>query len=94
MPTSDDSFDERKLDDDVLSCVEELTALLPQFICGRDSKVFFLALSAYLGRVLRGSIDARICTSDWARDALVRVQALTFPSERRAAEFLDQHTRH
>jgi hypothetical protein len=73
MPTAEEKFAE-----DVLSCVDDLNAVLPRLAARYEDLVIIAALAEHVGGALRIFMRAGICSPDQARRVLAHVQATAF----------------
>jgi hypothetical protein len=73
MPTAEEKFAE-----DVLSCVDDLNAVLPQLAARYEDLVIIAALAEHVGGALRIFMRAGICSPDQARRVLTHVHETAF----------------
>jgi len=73
MPTVEEKFAE-----DVLSCVDDLNAVLPRLAARYEDLVIIAALAEHVGGALRIFMHAGICSSDQARRVLAHVEQTAF----------------
>jgi hypothetical protein len=73
MPTAEEKFAE-----DVLSCVDDLNAVLPRLAARYEDLVIIAALAEHVGGALRIFMHAGICSPEQARRVLAHVQDTAF----------------
>jgi len=73
MPSAEEKFAE-----DVLSCVEDLNAVLPALAARYQELVLVAALAEHVGGALRIFIRAGLCTPDQARRVLRHLEETAF----------------
>ena len=73
MPTVEEKFAE-----DVLSCVDDLNAVLPRLAARYEDLVIIAALAEHVGGALRIFMHAGICSPDQARRVLAHVHETAF----------------
>jgi aminoglycoside phosphotransferase (APT) family kinase protein len=73
MPTTEERFAE-----DVLSCVDDLNAVLPRLAARYEDLVIIAALAEHVGGALRIFMHAGICSPEQARRVLAHVQDTAF----------------
>lgn len=73
MPTIEEKFAE-----DVLSCVDDLNAVLPRLAARYEDLVIIAALAEHVGGALRIFMHAGICSPDQARRVLIHVHETAF----------------
>jgi len=73
MPTAEEKFAE-----DVLSCVDDLNAVLPRLAARYEDLVIIAALAEHVGGALRIFMHAGICSPDQARRVLDHVHQTAF----------------
>jgi hypothetical protein len=69
---------EEKFAEDVLSCVDDLNAVLPRLAARYQDLVIIAALAEHVGGALRIFMHAGICTPDQARRVLAHVHETAF----------------
>ncbi|HEU4626798.1 MAG TPA: hypothetical protein VFS52_18695 [Steroidobacteraceae bacterium] len=69
---------EEKFAEDVLSCVDDLNAVLPRLAARYQDLVIVAALAEHVGGALRVFMHAGICTPDQARRVLDHVHETAF----------------
>jgi hypothetical protein len=69
---------EEKFAEDVLSCVDDLNAVLPRLAARYQDLVIVAALAEHVGGALRIFMRAGICTPDQARRVLAHVHETAF----------------
>jgi hypothetical protein len=69
---------EEKFAEDVLSCVDDLNAVLPRLASRYEDLVIIAALAEHVGGALRIFMLAGICSPDQARRVLEHVQDTAF----------------
>jgi hypothetical protein len=69
---------EEKFAEDVLSCVDDLNAVLPRLAARYEDLVIIAALAEHVGGALRIFMRAGICSADQARRVLAHVQETAF----------------
>jgi hypothetical protein len=77
MPTVEEKFA-----DDVLSCVDDLNAVLPRLAARYEDLVIIAALAEHVGGALRIFMHAGICSPDQARRVLAHVHETAFTRSR------------
>ncbi len=89
MPTTEEKFAE-----DVLSCVDDLNAVLPRLATRYEDLVIVAALAEHVGGALRIFMSAGICSPDQARRVLAHVEDTAFaPGLEEGAPELPETTR-
>lgn len=73
MPSAEEKFAE-----DVLSCVEDLNAVLPDFASRYDELVLVAALAEHVGGALRIFMRAGLCSPEQARRVLRHLEETAF----------------
>ena len=73
MPTTEERFA-----DDVLSCVDDLNAVLPRLAARYEDLVIIAALAEHVGGALRIFMHAGICSPEQAKRVLAHVQDTAF----------------
>jgi hypothetical protein len=73
MPTVEEKFAE-----DVLSCVDDLNAVLPRLAARYEDLVIIAALAEHVGGALRIFMHAGICSPDQARRVVAHVHETAF----------------
>ena len=73
MPTVEEKFAE-----DVLSCVDDLNAVLPRLAARYDDLVIIAALAEHVGGALRIFMHAGICSPEQAHRVLAHVHDTAF----------------
>jgi aminoglycoside phosphotransferase (APT) family kinase protein len=76
MPTSEERFAEN-----VLSCVDDLNAVLPRLAARYEDLVIVAALAEHVGGALRIFMHAGICSPEQARRVLSHVRDTAFARE-------------
>jgi hypothetical protein len=69
---------EEKFAEDVLSCVDDLNAVLPRLAARYEDLVIIAALAEHVGGALRIFMHAGICTPDQALRVLAHVHETAF----------------
>jgi hypothetical protein len=69
---------EQKFAEDVLSCVDDLNAVLPGLAARYEDLVIIAALAEHVGGALRIFMHAGVCSPDQARRVLAHVQDTAF----------------
>jgi hypothetical protein len=69
---------EEKFAEDVLSCVDDLNAILPGLAARYEDLVIIAALAEHVGGALRIFMHAGICSPDQARRVLAHVEHTAF----------------
>jgi hypothetical protein len=80
---------EEKFAEDVLSCVDDLNAVLPRLAARYEDMVIIAALAEHVGGALRIFMHAKICSADQARRVLAHVHDTAF-APNRTGEARDQ----
>lgn len=73
MPTAEERFAEN-----VLSCVDDLNAVLPRLAARYEDLVIVAALAEHVGGALRIFMRAGICSPEQARRVLAHVEHTAF----------------
>jgi hypothetical protein len=73
MPSTEEKFAE-----DVVSCVDDLNAVLPAFVVRYDELVLVAALAEHVGGALRIFMRAGLCSTDQARRVLAHMEQTAF----------------
>jgi aminoglycoside phosphotransferase (APT) family kinase protein len=73
MPTAEEKFAEN-----VLSCVDDLNAVLPRLATRYEDLVIIAALAEHVGGALRIFMHAGICNAEQARRVLAHVEDTAF----------------
>ena len=82
---------EEKFAEDVLSCVDDLNAVLPRLAARYEDLVIIAALAEHVGGALRIFMRAGICNPDQARRVLAHLEDTAFsPSFRDDRELPDR----
>jgi hypothetical protein len=79
---------EEKFAEDVLSCVDDLNAVLPRLAARYEDLVIIAALAEHVGGALRIFMHAGICSADQAKRVLAHVHETAF-ARSRAEEAMD-----
>jgi hypothetical protein len=77
MPTTEEKFAEN-----VLSCVDDLNAVLPRLAARYEDLVIIAALAEHVGGALRIFMHAGICSPDQAKRVLAHVHETAFAGKR------------
>ncbi len=72
------SISENKFADDVLSCVDDLNAVLPRLAMRYDELVIVAALAEHVGGALRIFMRSGICTPQQARRLITHMDDTAF----------------
>jgi hypothetical protein len=73
---------EERFAENVLSCVDDLNAVLPRLAARYDDLVIIAALAEHVGGALRIFMQAGICTPEQARRVLEHVEDTAFARNR------------
>jgi hypothetical protein len=76
MPNAEEKFAEN-----VLSCVEDLNAVLPGFVARYDELVLVAALAEHVGGALRIFLRAGLCSEAQARRVLRHLEETAFTAQ-------------
>jgi hypothetical protein len=69
---------EERFAENVLSCVDDLNAVLPRLATRYEDLVIIAALAEHVGGALRIFMQAGICSADQARRVLAHVEDTAF----------------